>query len=632
MILPRRGDVACPDTRRVVLKSLLRASFLALVAGCAAGRQEMPAAADRGGTPQISLSVKLDNFGYRPQDAKVAIFSGDPGATVQVRTPAGEVVFSVPTDGGSIRSKGADRGSGDQVWWVDFSPIQARGSYHLFSPSLNARSYEFVIEPDVYHDVMRTALKSFYFQRCGVAKTAAYAGAWADGTACHRTDASTGPAAGHADRGLRDLTGGWHDAGDYNKYLWSAASNAILFLLHAWENEPGAFPDGTLNIPESGNGVSDLLDEVRWELDFLLKMLNPDGSVLSMVHAEGSANGASPPSADTTRRFYRDPTLESGAVFAGSCALAARVFKAAGERAYAATLKNAAVSSWGWLQGQWNSPERVWAAAEIFRMDSTITSARRYVDGYHVDNWSRVRFDATGYDAHAAVTYVQAAGATPGVVAAMRASIARQVDQIFVSDDLYRNGMPISSYHWGSNATRAGQGVFLLEAARLGATGSHTAAECRRHALDILHFFHGQNPLSMVYLTNMTSFGGEHSSWQFFHNWFGQSQSPYSRANYVGKPSSVLEPHYPYFREVDNHAIRDDNTSALGPAPGFVPGGPNRNYSGDATPPRGAVWPNRFYRDWNDQAIWTARTWEITENSIGYQGPYVALVAAFVLP
>jgi len=594
----------------------------------------MPAAAGEpgGAAAPVTTSVKLDNFGYRPDDTKVAIFSADPGATVQVRTPAAEVVFRVPTDGGSIHSKGKDPGSGDQVWWVDFSPVKARGSYHLFSSSLNARSYEFVIAPDVYDDVMRTALKTFYLQRCGIAKTATYAGAWADGTACHRADAWTGPAPSQVDRGLRDLTGGWHDAGDYNKYLWYAASNAILFMLRAWEDEPRRFPDGALNIPESGNGVSDLLDEVKWELDFFLKMQLPDGSVLSTVHAEGSANGASPPSADPTRRFYRNPTLESGAVFAGSCALASRVFKAASQAAYAATLKNAALSTWGWLQGQGDSQEKVWAAAEVFRMDSTITSARRYVDGYHAANWSGVSFDATSYAAHAAITCVQAAGATPAVVSAMRAGIARQVDQIFSSDDFYRNGMPVSWYHWGSNATRAGQGVFLLQAARLGATGSHTAAECRRHALDILHFFHGQNPLSMVYLTNMASHGGEHSSWQLFHNWFGQSESPYSRSKYVGKPSSVLEPHYPYFSGVDNHAIRDDKTSALGPAPGFVPGGPNRNYSGDATPPRGAAWPNRFYRDWNDQAIWTARTWEITENSIGYQGPYVALVAAFVQP
>jgi endoglucanase len=591
-------------------------------------RGPAPAPPDPKGAERITTAIKLDNFGYRPEDQKVAVFSTDPGARVEVRTEAGTVAFAVPAQGGSISARGTDAASGDRVWWIDFSAFQGTGRFHLFTPSVGARSYVFEIAPDVYRAVLRTAARTYYLQRCGIAKPDSYAGAWSDGAACHRADEVTVAAKGHADRGPRDLRGGWHDAGDYNKYVWSAASNAVLFLLRAWEAGPGLFPDGDLRIPESGNGVSDLLDEVKWELDFLLRMQLPDGSALSQVHAEGLANGAAPPSADTTRRYYRDPTLESGAVLAGSCALSARLFAAAGQEAYASALRKAARSAWGWLEGQGNGHEKVWAAAEIFRMDSTLTAARSYVDGYYAD-WSAVTLESTAYDARAAIAYAQAPGATPAIVAAMKTSLGRQVDRIFAADDLYRGGMPLASYHWGSNAARAGHGVLLLEAARLGTTGSHTAMECRHHALDILHFFHGQNPLSMVYLTNMAAQGGEHSSWQLFHNWFGQSQNAYSRSRHLGKPPSVVEPHYPYFTGTDNHGIRDDKASALGPAPGFVPGGPNRGYSGDATPPAGAAGPNRMYRDWSDQAAWTARTWEITESSIGYQGPYVALVAAF---
>jgi hypothetical protein len=581
------------------------------------------------GAAPITTAVKIDNFGYRPQDTKFAIFSSNPGATVQVRTPADTVVFTVPTDGGSITSRGLDPASGDQVWWVDFSPLATPGSYHLFSPSLSAQSYAFIVASDAYNDVLRTALKTFYRQRCGTAKPATHAGAWADVSACHLPDANTGPAAGHVPRGTRDLSGGWHDAGDYNKYVWGAASTAILFMLRAWEDDPAAFPDGDLGIPESGNGIPDLLDEVRWELDFLLRMQLPDGSVLSQTHVDGFASD-SPPSADTNLRYYHDPTLESGAVFAGTCAHASRVFAAVGETAYSATLRNAALLTWGWLLGQGASNEKAWAAAEIFRMDPTVTSARSYVDGFHPANWSGVFLNVMSYDTQAALTYVEAPGATPAVVAAMRADISAQVDYIFSSDDLYRNGMPAWSYYWGSNAIRAGYGVFLLHAARLGATGSRTAADCRRHALDFLHFFHGQNALGMVYLSNMASRGGEHSSWQFYHAWFGDSANAHSRSSFIGKPAGVVEPHYPYFAGTDNHGIRDDKVSSLGPAPGFVPGGPNKDYSGDAAPPLGSVYPSRFYRDWNDQTVWTARTWEITENSIGYQGPYVALAAAFV--
>ena len=81
-------------------------------------------------------------------------------------------------------------------------------------------------------------------------------------------------------------------------------------MLRAFEEDPESFPDGFLRIPESGNGVSDLLDEVKWEADFLLKMQLPDGSVLSRVQAEGQANGSAPPSADQSLRYYHDPTLD----------------------------------------------------------------------------------------------------------------------------------------------------------------------------------------------------------------------------------------------------------------------------------------------------------------------------------
>jgi hypothetical protein len=169
----------------------------------------------------------------------------------------------------------------------------------------------------------------------------------------------------------------------------------------------------------------------------------------------------------------------------------------------------------------------------------------------------------------------------------------------------------------------------LLKAAQLNETGSYTAEQCRRHAQDFLHFFHGQNALNMLYLTNMASSGGEHSSFQFYHAWFGDSANSYSRNNFMGKPTSIVEPDYPYYKGIDNHGISDNKISTYGPPPGIVPGGPNSSYSGTASPPANSVYLNRFYRDWADQTVWTAQTWEITENSIGYQGPYTALAAYF---
>ena len=579
----------------------------------------------------VSTAFKLDNFGYRPGDTKVAIVTVNPGSTVQVRSADDDsVVFTVPADGGSITAKGIDtNASGDSVWWIDFSGLNAVGSYHLASATLAAQSYDFDIRGDVYASPMRAALKTFYRQRCNTPKTAALAGVWSDETACHAGDSAVSAAAGQTDYGTRDLRGGWHDAGDYNKYVWAAASTAVMTLLRAYEDNPAVLRDDDTGIPESGNGIPDLLDEVKVELDWFLSMQLPSGAVLSQMHVDGYG-ADSPPSADANVRYYRNPNLESGAVAAGTFALASRIYGAEGQAVYADTLKSAALAAWSWVQAQGNSEYKAWAAAEVFRMDPTQTAARDYVDGYHASQWSGVFLNVMSYDTQAAITYVATPGATPAVVANMLQDVSDQVDYIFSSDDLYRNGMPGWSYYWGSNAIRAGYGLFLLHAASFGATGSHSAGECADHALDILRFFHGQNTLNMVYLTNMAALGGEHSSFQFYHAWYGDAYNASAATSYVGKPVSTWEPDYPYFKGTDNHGINDNKASLYGPPPGFVPGGPNKDYSGDAVPPKGATAWNRAYRDWADQTVWTARTWEITENSIGSQGPYVALAASFL--
>lgn len=581
-------------------------------------------------TTSVTLAFKLDYFGYRPDDAKVAIATTDPGLTVEVRAPDGTLVLTIPDDGGLIAYQGNDGApSGDDVWWIDFGSLTMPGTYALYSPTLDSRSYPFDIAEDVYDVARRAALKTFYYQRCNTAKPAAYAGAWADDAACHMSDTTTGPASGHTDHGIRDLSGGWHDAGDYNKYVWYAVSTPILWMVRAYEDNQDAFPDNDTNIPESGNGVSDLLDEIRYELDWLLKMQLENGSVLYQMHTDGW-DWDSPPSADTNPRYYQDPNLESGSVFAGTCALGSRIFAAHGEVAYAETLKIAALAAWSWLQTQGDSDQKTWAAAELFRMDQTLTSARDYVDSYHASNWAGAWLGPQFYDTFAAVTYIQTPGATPSVIANMLASIGNAVDDIFADDDLYRNGMVDWAYHWGSNRNRSMYGLHLLQAAKLGATGTYTAEELVRHAQDYLHFFHGQNALNMVYLSNMAAYGGEHSLFQIYHGWFGSSGNAYSAANFLGKPGSVEEPDYPYFKGTDNHGISDDKTSALGPAPGYLPGGPNKDYGGTSIPPLNAVYYNRYYRDWADQTVWTAQTWEISENSLSYQGPYVALVSYFM--
>src|SRR5258708_12120828 len=151
---------------------------------------------------------------------------------------------------------------------------------------------------------MKHALRAYYYQRAGFEKKREFAGrAWAD-KASHLgpgQDPESRP--WHEGRPLnpfaksliKDLRGGWYDAGDFNKYT-SWAARYIIVLLQAYEEHPQAFSDD-YGIPESGNGVPDILDEVKWGLDWLVRVQRPGRSMLC-VHGLSSATPPSYPKRD----------------------------------------------------------------------------------------------------------------------------------------------------------------------------------------------------------------------------------------------------------------------------------------------------------------------------------------------
>jgi hypothetical protein len=111
-----------PSIRRTALAAVAFGKCLAgLLAACLA-------LAPGPSTAAVDHAIKLDHIGYRPGDVKVAIFTADPGATVEIRDTSDTTVFTVPDDGGQITSKGFDEPSGDTVWWVEFSAFATPGT------------------------------------------------------------------------------------------------------------------------------------------------------------------------------------------------------------------------------------------------------------------------------------------------------------------------------------------------------------------------------------------------------------------------------------------------------------------------------------------------------------------------
>lgn len=606
--------------------------------------------------------IVVDQFGYRPAAQKVAVLRSPvtgydagpvftPGDRVEVVDVAtGAVVLSGPPEawnGGAV-----DPASGDRAWWFDLSQVTGPGRYVVRDAASGLRSPQFAIADDVYEPVLRAALRTFFYQRAGQDKPAELAGApWADG-ASHLGQHQDGEARSWLARDdpstERDLRGGWYDAGDYNRYTaWHAGY--LLALLHVYAEHPELVGDDT-GIPESGNGVSDLLDEVVWGLDWLVRMQQDDGSVLCV---QGVAH-ASPPSASDGPSYYGPPTTYATLRSASALAYAATLLGDSSVPELAARaerLTTQAEAAWRWAganpavtyfnndearqpgsgglaAGQQETDDRGRARARleaaVYLYGLTGDPALReqvefgyeeYLPAGSPTQWTVLEQDTLLHFASLpGVTELVADGIRDDYIAALRDG-PEFLPAVSGRTDPYR--APIAQYTWGSNQSKAAVGRMfaMAEAYDL---DDPVVGPASRAAEDYLHYLHGVNPLGLVYLTSMSGAGAEHSASTLYHTWFSEG-TPWDSAT----------------------------GDAPGPAPGFLVGGPNPAYSVDgccfdepacggsdttgacADPPFPPLDqpPMKAYRQFNDG--WPANSWEVTENSSGYQVAYLRLLAFF---
>jgi len=615
---------------------------------CGGGAESSHTAATPTDTAAFSHSVAfdahllVDQFGYRPGDVKVAVIRNPqvgydsaakftPGPKYQVRRAAdGTVVFAgTPTvwHGGAV-----DTSAGDNGWWFDFSPLTTPGSYFVFDIQRNVRSATFKVDQQVYKEVLKAAMRMYYYQRSGIAKQPPNAAScWIDDpayigpnqdTEAHDITDPDNPAK------FRNLSGGWFDAGDTNKYVTFAAQ-PVHQLLTAYQENPAVFTDD-FDIPESGNGVPDVLDEVKWETDWLKKMQYADGSAALKV-GETVYASASPPSTDRNTRYYI-PSCTSGTIaVAGMFAHAAYVFGTAPSlAAEAAELKSRAIAAWHNYQSitpkethcdtgvihagnaDWDADAQnaaaVTAAVYLYAItddadyDAYVKTHVREAKPYHDTGWSRYNPE----QGEALLFYTTLPHADPALRDTLRndkLGDSRSGNKIYgfhPDDDLYRAFLNEGQYHWGSNNPRAGYGNTNEDMItyKIAADGT---ADFRTRALETLHYFHGVNPFAMVYLSNMQAYGATRSVNEIFHAWFAHGT----------KWSDAL-------------------TSECGPAPGYVPGGPNAHASNDVpkylAPPSGQP-PQKSYKDWNVGT--PENSWVINEPAIYYQSGYVKLLSKF---
>lgn len=225
-------------------------------------------------------NVHINQVGYYTKGTKRAIVIGGGVSFELIRL--NEDGTGVPVYRGMVENtgKGKDVLSGERCYIADFTEYTKPGTYYLcINPGMESEvtSYSFTIGDHVLDDVCEALVKMLYYQRCGMALEAEYAGVYTHGV-CH-TSPTTYQTRNSMDVSpvYLDVTGGWHEAGDFSKTVASGAA-AVGCLLMAYDWFPSAFDDAT-NIPESGNGIPDVLDEARYEVDWFLKMQMENGGM-----------------------------------------------------------------------------------------------------------------------------------------------------------------------------------------------------------------------------------------------------------------------------------------------------------------------------------------------------------------
>lgn len=238
-----------------------------------------------------------------------------------------------------------DPATGMQIRKGDFSNLTREGKYYI-RLNTNDTSYHFNISSNVFNDVFQKALKAFYFQRCGSQLFYTHAGIY-QRNACHTGDAFYHSSTGQS--GFKLSRGGWHDAGDYGKYVVNAGIS-IATLLLAYELFPEYFSSDSLNIPESGNGIPDILDEVKYEIQWLLTMQASDGSVYHKLTKEQFESFVMPSQDSGMRYIYQKSSTATG----NFIAVLSRFYRL--YKNYDSTLANqclnAAKNAWNWLINQ----------------------------------------------------------------------------------------------------------------------------------------------------------------------------------------------------------------------------------------------------------------------------------------
>jgi len=459
---------------------------------------------------QPTGAIRLNSLGYLPQQEKEATITADVTTFVVKDAETNETLFSGKTSGPFYQED-----TGQEVVMADFSALHRPGSYYL-ELSNGSRSVIFPVGETIYRDPFRTTMRGFYLWRCGMAVAGDHGGDHFCTEACHMED-------GYLDYlgekgGQRDGSGGWHDAGDHGKYIVNAGITMGILSM-AWEQFQPQIEKINLQLPETAPGLPSYLQELKWEMDWVLKMQYADGSGrVSHKLTRTNFSGFIMPQDDKEKRYFTEWSSAATASFTAMTAQAARLF-APYDPAYADRLLTAARLSYDYLQQhpeekpfiqgdfqtggyQTTDPDdRLWAAAELWQTTGEEAylldfEQRAAAISFRVDeDWDWGNVTNLGM-----FTYLlsEREGKNRVVEERIRENALRAADNMVTRarNDAY--GRALVRYYWGCNGTVARQTLNLYVAEKL-----QPRDDYRETALtQIAHLF-GRNTYNRSYVTGL---------------------------------------------------------------------------------------------------------------------------------
>lgn len=494
-------------------------------------------------TSVFAATAYQNQVGFLTKGLKQMAVIGAEGEDVVFKTASGTEVLKVTAPKAETWTPAGDTAAS----LVDFSELQTPGTYQAYVKD-EAIGHPIIIADDALENAAKASIKFFYFQRSSTALEKEYAGEYARAAGHPDTAVKY-----HASTGITDTEAtfngakGWYDAGDYGKYIVNSGISTYT-LLQLYQQNKEYFNKLNLNIPESDNDVPDLLDEIRWNLDWMITMQDKDGGVFHKLTTKQFAGMVMPEKA-TAQRYAIGKAVEASWNFAGVMTLASEIYQPY-DSEFAKACIDAAQKAVEWAAAHRNDyyeqpsdvgtgsytgssdwTTKLWTLIEMYRLSSNpeileeikklpITHKKGKLQNWQNDFMLGMFSLATNPD----LFEKDLVDSATAIIVDMAEGFVKSL-----TNNGYGVALEKNDFNWGSNGTASNKGMVLIHAYILTKEEKYLNA-----AIGIVDYVLGRNPLDISYLTG-----------------YGEKQ--------------VMKPHH--------RPSQADGIDA--PVPGMIAGGPN---------------------------------------------------------